>query len=116
MLKRGGRLRIVVPSLENRILKYLEDRDADKFIESLNFNLKNYQNTFSKLRFLFGGSRHKWMYDQRSLKMLLNESGFSNIRIAKFNDSEDPCFVEVEELSRFKERDGLTAIAFEAIK
>lgn len=116
MLKKGGRLRIVVPSLENRIKKYLKDGDADKFVESLNFNLKNHKNYFSKLRFLFGGSRHKWMYDQSLLKKFLIECGFSEIRVVEFNDSDDPSFLEVEDKSRFIERDNLTAIAFEAIK
>ena len=37
MLKIGGTLRIIVPSLEARIERYIQNKDANSFIKSLNF-------------------------------------------------------------------------------
>ena len=75
MLKPNGVLRIIVPSLESRIDKYNKSKDANQFMESLGCVNKNENKSiFEKLRFLFGGARHKWMYDKNSLLEELTEA------------------------------------------
>ena len=72
MLKPGGVFRVVVPSLEERIDKYMIDRDANKFMKSLGcVNEDENNNLINKLRFLLGNSRHRWMFDSNSLKKFL---------------------------------------------
>lgn len=117
MLKQGGCFRIVVPSLESRILKYIEDKNANDFMLSLGIADMNEKNLLKKMKFFFGYSRHRWMYDKNSLFQILKKNNFKNIRICKFNDSKEECFKEIEELSRFEEKDGkLPAVAFECTK
>lgn len=116
MLKPGGVFRVVVPSLEERIDKYMIDRDANKFMKSLGcVNEDENNNLINKLRFLLGNSRHRWMFDSNSLKKVLSNAGFKDIRACKFNDSNIEVFSEVEEIGRFIEND-LPAISFHCIK
>lgn len=116
MMKNNGSLRIVVPSLEKRIDKYLVNKDANEFIKSLHFFDTNTNNSFfMKIKFFLGNSRHRWMYDINSLKNALEEIGFKNIRPCKFGDSGIKVFEEVERLDRFLD-DGYDALAFHCIK
>ena len=102
MLKKNGVFRIVVPSLESRIDEYNIDKDANKFLDSLGFFNKNdNKNILSKLRFFFGGSRHRWMYDKSSLQRELEIIGFKDIRKCEFGDSGLSIFTEVEDKDRF---------------
>ena len=120
MLKIGGTLRIIVPSLEARIERYIQNKDANSFIKSLNFvNDDKKENFIKKLRFLLGGTRHRWMFDKSSLLNELIDSGFENskIRECKFGDSDIDVFSEVEEEGRFIESNGeLKAVAFNCTK
>ena len=118
MLKVGGNFRIVVPSLEVRINEYLEKNDANLFMESLGCVEKNENlNLIKKLRFLFGNSRHKWMYDEKSLYNLLKNQGFKNIRSCEFGDSGIDVFSEVERKDRFIENnEKYRAVAFHCTK
>ena len=120
MLKTGGILRIVVPSLEERVEKYIQNKDAHSFIKSLGcFKSNENENFVKKLRFLFGGSRHKWMFDKNSLYDELRDAGFDNnkIRECEFGDSGLDIFSEVEDKGRFVESNGeLKAVAFHCIK
>ena len=118
MLKVGGNFRIVVPSLEVRINEYLEKNDANLFMESLGCVEKNENlNLTKKLRFLFGNSRHKWMYDEKSLYNLLKNQGFKNIRSCEFGDSGIDVFSEVERKDRFIENnEKYRAVAFHCTK
>lgn len=118
MLKPNGIFRIVVPSLETRIDRYNKFKDANLFMESLGCVNKDENNSiFKKIRFLFGGARHKWMYDKNSLLEELKISGFQKIRECKYNDFGLDIFKEVENKDRFEENNGeLKAIAFHCIK
>lgn len=102
MLKKNGIFRIVVPSLKSRIDDYNIDKDADKFLNSLGcFNKNENKNLTSKLRYFFGGSRHRWMYDETSLQTELEQTGFKEIRKCEFGDSGINIFSEVEDKNRF---------------
>ena len=118
MLKKDGVLRIVVPSLKSRVENYNDDDDANEFMESLGCVNKNENSDMIyKLRFLFGGSRHRWMYDEKSLKNELIKVGFSNIRRCEFGDSNSEIFSEVEDKDRFYSNSGrLRELAFHCIK
>jgi len=60
---------------------------------------------------LMGNSHHLWMWDQYSLKTVLEVTGFVKVRKCNFDDCEDKMFKFVEDESRF-----IIAIAFEAVK
>jgi len=117
MLKPNGVLRIIVPCLNFRISEYILNGDADEFMKNLGvFNL-NKNDFISSLRFYFGGSRHRWMYDENSLIKILNLVGFTNIRKCKFNDSNIDAFNEIERKDRFVDNKGRNnSIALHCIK
>ena len=118
MLKPNGVFRIVVPSLDARINEYQITKDGNLFMESLSCVNKNENsNLINKLRFLFGNSRHKWMYDEKSLYNEIKKVGFKQIRKCYFGDSGIDIFSEVEEMDRFNENDKkYQALAFHCIK
>jgi predicted SAM-dependent methyltransferase len=106
MLKPGGCFRLVVPDLETRVKKYLQNQDCDAFIETLGFGKKKKDRTFKDfLRKIFGNSGHLWMYDNKSMQNYLAEIGFKNIKKCKIGDSGIDIFSEVEELHRFIDGD-----------
>jgi predicted SAM-dependent methyltransferase len=106
MLKPGGCFRLVVPDLESRVQKYLQNKDCDSFIETIGFGKKKNDRTFKDfLRKIFGNSGHLWMYDNKSMQKYLAEAGFKNIKKCKIGDSGINIFSEVEELHRFIDGD-----------
>jgi len=118
ILKKEGVFRCVVPDLEFAARKYIKDLDNGDQLASLNFinctslgikerprGLKNF------IRSFFGNSRHLWMWDKSSLSEELRNVGFKQIRVCKFNDSEDEMFKYVEDKGRFE-----NAIAIECRK
>ncbi len=106
MLKPGGCFRLVVPDLETRVKKYLQNQDCDAFIETIGFGKKKNDRTLKDfLRKIFGNSGHLWMYDNKSMQNYLAEVGFKNIKKCKIGDSGIDVFSEVEELRRFIDGD-----------
>jgi predicted SAM-dependent methyltransferase len=106
MLKPGGCFRLVIPDLETRVKKYLQNQDCDAFIETIGFGKKKNDRTFKDfLRKMFGNSGHLWMYDYKSMQNYLAEAGFKNIKKSKIGDSGIDIFSEVEELHRFIDGD-----------
>jgi predicted SAM-dependent methyltransferase len=72
MLKPGGCFRLVIPDLETRVKKYLQNQDCDAFIETIGFGKKKNDRTFKDfLRKMFGNSGHLWMYDYKSMQNYL---------------------------------------------
>jgi len=116
MLKPGGCFRLVVPDLETRVKKYLQNQDCDAFIETIGFGKKKNDRTFKDfLRKMFGNSGHLWMYDNKSMQNYLAEAGFKNIKKCKIGDSGIDAFSEVEELHRFIDGD-FVEVAIECTK
>jgi predicted SAM-dependent methyltransferase len=106
MLKPGGCFRLVIPDLEMRVKKYLQNQDCDAFIETIGFGKKKNDRTFKDfLRKMFGNSGHLWMYDYKSMQNYLAQAGFKNIKKCKIGDSGIDIFSEVEELHRFIDGD-----------
>jgi hypothetical protein len=119
IIKRGGVFRCVVPDLELAVRNYIntiEHGDSNASIDFLgNVTLLGMKNRPKGIKnaasFLFGNSRHLWMWDKLSLAKELESAGFVSIRQCEFNDSEDEMFKYVEDKSRF-----IDAIAFECRK
>jgi len=117
MLKPGGCFRVIVPSLSERIREYQKNNDGDRFMKSLGCVNEHEDKSFwHKLRFLIGNSRHKWMYDEKSLLRLLQMTGFKNIQQCTYNDSKIEVFSEVEEQGRFFEDNCYLAVAMQCSK
>jgi len=117
MLKPGGCFRLVLPNLENRIEKYLISKDANKFIEDIGMGEKNIRrNILDKIRFIFGHSKHFWMYDYKSMINELEIAEFKKIKKCIFGDSQIKIFEEVEEKDRFVDSNGIAEICLQCTK
>lgn len=110
--KQGGVIRVVVPDLEALSMRYLEcvkeiDSGKDEWalysdilnhlfeqmirVESAGVKEQKPFNAFFE-RLIRGEARetgelHLWMYDRLSLRCLLEDAGFANISVRKYNTS-----------------------------
>ncbi len=76
----GGILRIAVPDISVHVAKYLQDRDADAFIERTHLTVPRARSLGQRFRLLMVGTRHhQWMYDGSSLCAVLRANGFVNV-------------------------------------
>ena len=84
ILKTDGVLRVSVPDLKINVEKYLNNEDADEFMNDI-FVEAPPINTLKQKVFLFlnGYRHHQWMYDGKSLSILFRELGLKNIKICK---------------------------------
>jgi SAM-dependent methyltransferase len=117
ILKKGKIFRCIVPDLEYSARKYLIDLEIDDSA-SINFMNNTYlgikkrpKNLKDLIISFYKNSDHLWMWDRKSLSIELINAGFSQIRICKFNDSEDNMFNECEDPGRFE-----NAVAIECRK
>jgi len=82
ILKKSGVLRIAVPDLRLAINNYLTDGDADNFMEKILVQAPAIDSIKEKLQLIITGYRqHQWMYDGKSLTLLMKTSGFRNVRV-----------------------------------
>lgn len=82
LLRSGGIIRVVVPDIKKAVDKYIESGDADAFIESTLLCIPRPKSLVQKVCLLLVGTRHhQWMYDGRSLCMLLQKHGFVDAKI-----------------------------------
>lgn len=82
ILNQNGIIRLAVPDIRIQINKYLKCMDADQFVKDTLLTQPRPKSFFDKLRVLFVGARnHQWMYDGKSLSMLLYKQGFKDITI-----------------------------------
>ena len=114
-LKPGGVFRMVVPDLEYAINQYIDDKTnqaAQRFLEITMLGLRARGNLVKRIvESALGNSKHQWMWDEKALSHELKSVGFKKVRRAKFGDSTDPKFREVEREGRF-----INCLALEAIK
>lgn len=116
ILHKTGRFRVVVPDLQILADRYLEKlstrnpcssvtfmRDSRLGIEHRNHGIRGLAEQ------LLGNAAHRWMWDSYSLAAELRLVGFTRVRQAKFGDSEESAFRDVEAESRFRD-----AVALEA--
>jgi SAM-dependent methyltransferase len=108
ILRPGGVFRLIVPDLQERARRYLYgvsngSPDASKiFMETTHLGLQHKPKTIlSRIRLLYGGSSHSWMWDEPSMIEHLARTGFTDVRRCEFGDSTDPMFAQVENKGRF---------------
>lgn len=87
VLKPGGKIRICVPSLDEEAEKM---RNALRAYESGDINPMQRFVTNHEHGFISEFSTHKWMYSGNDLCQLLTQSGFSNVKVTPFRESEFP--------------------------
>ena len=82
ILKTNGVLRIAAPDLRLVINNYLTVGDANEFMERMLVQAPPIGNLKEKLKLMVSGYRHhQWMYDGRSLSLLMEELGFRDVRV-----------------------------------
>jgi SAM-dependent methyltransferase len=101
-----GIFRLVMPDLYFLVQQYLTLDDPQAAIYFLEMSLlgvnRRERSLINFSRNYLGNSRHLWLWDFNSTKNELEKIGFRNIRRAKFGDSQDPKFCEIEEESRWE--------------
>ena len=116
VLKDSGKIRISTPGLKQLIRQYeapdeeslyLRQRNRSRFKNELNKNLGNTVEVDRALLFndkmrLWGG--HKFIFDENSLKDLLEKNGFSNVTFYKYGESD---FDQFKGLERHADGDSL---------
>lgn len=102
----GGVFRCVVPDLEQLTRDYLacaDDQSAMRFMHESGLGFMNRPRGWrGLLREWLGNSRHRWLWDYRSLERELKDAGFVDVRRASFGDAVDPMFREVEDCQRWE--------------
>ena len=104
LLASGGRFRLVVPDLEYLAKAYLENPgdDAAHWFMRESWLGQEQRGLKHFLRAWLGGSQHLWMWDYKALAAELAASGFTQVRRARFGDSTEARFAEVEERIRWE--------------
>jgi len=82
ILKPGGTIHIILPDLEKIIQEYIESNDpfaSDEFMATILAYGKNGVSLRAKILDVTGnyGFYHLWMYDKKSIKKKLEDSGFT---------------------------------------
>jgi predicted SAM-dependent methyltransferase len=105
ILRKSAVFRLVLPDLKKLIDTYLQSEGPDS---ALNFmretgmaSERRPKNIAGALIDLLGNSRHQWLWDYPSLERELANTGFTSIRRAYFNDSEEIDFKSVEVQARW---------------
>jgi predicted SAM-dependent methyltransferase len=84
----GGTIRLAVPDIKVRAMKYIETNDADAFIASTYMALPRPRTLSKRIGVLLAGNRqHQWMYDGVSLCRLLFAQGFTFAQILQPGES-----------------------------
>jgi predicted SAM-dependent methyltransferase len=95
ILKPGGRIRLVTPSLEALITAYREGGSTLVRHYCAQEPLATPAVAFNTL--MFNGTEHRFVFDEKTLSELLSEVGFSDIRFYPYNQSEDPRFAGIDD-------------------
>lgn len=110
MLAPGGVFRLIVPDLQARSQKYIQNYQQGVPEGSLEFmrstGLGREQTLRTPLEHIRAmiGSHHLWMWDEHSMSDELRRAGFINIRRCEFGDSTDRMFDKVEDHGRFVDK------------
>ena len=124
LLRPGGIFRLVVPDLKSRAQKYLERLESGQaeanswFMRATRLGSESSSRGPVELaRSLIGRSAHLWMWDETSLAVALDKTGFVAIHRCRFGDCKDEEFRLVEDAGRFYDvNDGVEECAMEAMK
>lgn len=124
ILEPGGIFRLVVPDLLERAHRYVQEASAGSAAASSNFmtsarlGVKQRPRTLTgRVRQMYGGSAHLWMWDEPSMIRELETAGFVEVQRCSFGDSDDPMFAQVEDPGRFIDAPtGIVELAMSARK
>jgi predicted SAM-dependent methyltransferase len=122
ILKPGGIFRLIVPDLFSRASRYIDrhklgsPQAAEEFMDATWLgDRRRPAGILENIIATFGGNRHRWMWDEASMKAALTSAAFTNIRRCEFGDSVDARFSAVEDKERFY-FGGIPEIAIECSK
>lgn len=105
LLAIGALFRLVTPDLEYEARSYLANEMPDAsigFMRSTRLGKEcRHRSLAFFLREWLGNSQHLWMWDYKALRQELVAAGFKGIRRARFGDSAEPKFREVEDEARW---------------
>jgi SAM-dependent methyltransferase len=97
ILRPGGIIRIAVPDIKKQTAQYIESGDADAFIEATYFCVARPRSFVQRLRLLLAGTRgHRWMYDGKSLSLLLKTNGFVNADVLSAGRTKIPAHGQLD--------------------
>lgn len=95
VLKKGGVMRIAMPSLEAAVQDYLDPKWKKKpYIK--HFGLTFIETPAELLNMSFRWWGHKWLYDWEELERRLKQAGFKKIKRAKHSVSKHPQLNDLE--------------------
>jgi SAM-dependent methyltransferase len=111
ILEPGGIFRFVLPDLEHSIHAYMADPSREAAVHFMEETLLGKENRTRGFKGIMlewlGNSRHLWMWDFNSMESELHSAGFKAIRRARFGDSLNSRFQEVEAPERWENCLGL---------
>lgn len=106
VLKSGGTLRLVVPDLKFVTTKYLRGETLrDLLVDETKRYTGNYDTAAARFHYWISESsfEHKFAYDFETLKLMLWDAGFTDVRQMPFGHSDFP---ELRNLDRFRAESG----------
>jgi len=90
VLKKGGRVRVVLPDLAKMLEKYQTDGDADVFNRDF-FGFEKDKKTSLVGTILRRFIRpHQWIYDKKTAENLLKSAGFEKVEFSEYRKSKMP--------------------------
>jgi predicted SAM-dependent methyltransferase len=105
LLEPNSTFRLVVPDLKYLASQYINSSNPTasiSFLKDAGIGILSKPRELKGLiQSWMGNGHHLWMWDYDSLALELEKAGFTNIRRAYFNDSEDLFFNDVEDQGRF---------------
>jgi len=106
ILQPGGTFRLVIPDLEFFVTEYKTNGSPEAALEFMQATglgeISRIRGIKSMAGEILGNSRHRWMWDYRSLERELQRAGFTHVRRAEFGDSSDARFSDVERQERWE--------------
>ena len=102
VMQPGATIRIAVPDIRLQVSDYNESGDADAFIGATHLCVPHLRSLPQWLGLVFVGRRnHQWMYDGRSLSLLLEKHHFVNAAVTPVGQTRitDPGPLNLEERS-----------------
>lgn len=105
LLQDDAIFRLVMPDFEECVKAYTSSQDAEaaiRFMSSSGLGTEaRPRSPGSVLSTLFGHARHHWLWDFKAARLELERSGFRDIRRARYGDSTETRFADVEEEARW---------------
>lgn len=100
ILKKGGKIRISTPNMEFLIALYNEHKTIEQ-LKYIEFSKRYFDKTVplmdtTIINNFFRDWGHKFIHDEKTLRFMLEKSGFENIRVCDLNISEDENFCNLE--------------------